>query len=87
MLVAKQLKGGVECIMGIIRDPVFGPMAMFGLGGIFVEILKDVVFRRCPFGENVAEQMTLVITNSERGSSNVQIERAIGTRGLWGTRY
>lgn len=37
--------------------------------------------------ENVAEQMTLVITNSERGSSNVQIERAIGTRGLWGTRY
>jgi acyl-CoA synthetase (NDP forming) len=32
-------------------------MAMFGLGGIFVEILKDVVFRRCPFGEDVAEQM------------------------------
>jgi len=57
VLVAKQLKGGVECIMGIIRDPVFGPMAMFGLGGIFVEILKDVVFRRCPFGEDVAEQM------------------------------
>lgn len=57
VLVAKQLKGGVECIMGIIRDPVFGPMAMFGLGGIFVEILKDVVFRRCPFGEDIAEQM------------------------------
>ncbi len=57
VLVAKQLKGGVECIMGIIRDPVFGPMAMFGLGGIFVEILKDVVFRRCPFGDDVAEQM------------------------------
>ncbi len=57
VLVAKQLKGGVECILGIHRDPVFGPMAMFGLGGIFVEILKDVVFRRCPFGEDVAEQM------------------------------
>ena len=57
MLVAKQLKGGVECILGIHRDPVFGPMAMFGLGGIFVEILKDVVFRRCPFGEDVAEDM------------------------------
>ena len=50
VLVAKQLKGGVECILGIHRDPVFGPMAMFGLGGIFVEVLKDVVFRRCPFG-------------------------------------
>lgn len=57
VLVAKQLKGGVECILGIHRDPVFGPMAMFGLGGIFVEILKDVVFRRCPFGVDVAETM------------------------------
>jgi acyl-CoA synthetase (NDP forming) len=57
VLVAKQLKGGVECILGIHRDPVFGPMAMFGLGGIFVEVLKDVVFRRCPFGPDVAETM------------------------------
>jgi acetate---CoA ligase (ADP-forming) len=36
---------------------VFGPIAMFGLGGIFVEVMKDVVFRRCPFGDDVAEQM------------------------------
>jgi acyl-CoA synthetase (NDP forming) len=57
VLVAKQLKGGVECILGIHRDPVFGPMAMFGLGGIFVEILKDVMFRRCPFGPDTAETM------------------------------
>ena len=57
VLVAKQLQGGVECILGIHRDPVFGPIAMFGLGGIFVEVMKDVVFRRCPFGEDVAEQM------------------------------
>ncbi len=57
VLVAKQLKGGVECILGIHRDPVFGPMAMFGLGGIFVEVMKDVVFRRAPFGADVAEQM------------------------------
>ena len=57
VLVAKQLKGGVECILGIHRDPVFGPIAMFGLGGVFVEVLKDVVFRRCPFGADVAETM------------------------------
>ena len=57
VLVAKQLSGGVECIMGINRDPVFGPVAMFGLGGVFVEVLKDVVFHRCPFGEDVAERM------------------------------
>jgi acyl-CoA synthetase (NDP forming) len=57
VLVAKQLKGGVECILGIHQDPVFGPVAMFGLGGIFVEILQDVVLHRCPFGPDVAEAM------------------------------
>jgi succinyl-CoA synthetase beta subunit len=57
VLVARQLSGGVECIMGIQRDPVFGPVAMFGLGGIFVEVMKDVVLRRCPFGEDVAQEM------------------------------
>jgi acyl-CoA synthetase (NDP forming) len=57
VLVAKQMQGGVECILGIHRDPVFGPVAMFGLGGIFVEVMKDVVFRRCPFGADVAEAM------------------------------
>ncbi len=57
VLVAKQLKGGVECLLGINRDPVFGPIAVFGLGGVFVEILKDVVLRRCPFNEIEAETM------------------------------
>lgn len=56
-LVAKQLEGGVECIMGIQRDPVFGPVALVGIGGIFVEILQDVALHRCPFGEDVAERM------------------------------
>ena len=57
VLVARQISGGVECILGIHRDPVFGPVAMFGLGGIFVEILQDVVLHRCPFGEDVALKM------------------------------
>lgn len=57
VLVARQLSGGVECILGIQRDPVFGPVAMFGLGGIFVEVMKDVVLHQCPFGEDVAEKM------------------------------
>ena len=56
-LVAKQLEGGVECIMGIQRDPVFGPVALVGIGGIFVEILQDVALHRCPFGPAVAERM------------------------------
>lgn len=61
VLVARQLSGGVECILGTQRDPVFGPVAMFGLGGIFVEIMKDVVLRRCPFDIDTAEQMILSI--------------------------
>jgi len=61
VLVARQVNGGVECILGIQRDPVFGPVAMFGLGGIFVEVMQDVVLRQCPFGEDVAEAMILSI--------------------------
>ncbi len=57
VLVAKQLSGGVECILGVHRDPVFGPVAMVGLGGIFVEVMRDVVFRRCPFDAAAAEAM------------------------------
>ena len=57
VLVAKQIEGGVECIMGIQRDPVFGPVALVGIGGIFVEILQDVALHRCPFGIDVAERM------------------------------
>jgi acyl-CoA synthetase (NDP forming) len=57
VLVARELRGGSECILGVKRDPVFGPVAMFGLGGVFVEVLRDVVLHRCPFGEDVAERM------------------------------
>ncbi|MGE0312263.1 MAG: acetate--CoA ligase family protein [Lautropia sp.] len=57
VLVARQLHGGIECIVGVRRDPVFGPMAMFGLGGVFVETLGDVVLRRCPFDVAAAREM------------------------------
>lgn len=57
VLIAKQIKGAVEMALGVARDPVFGPVAMVGLGGVFIEILKDVSFRRCPFSEAEAEKM------------------------------
>ena len=57
VLVAKQLSGGVECFMGIQRDPAFGLVAAFGLGGIFVEILKDVALHRCPLDKATAREM------------------------------
>ncbi|MDO9527430.1 MAG: acetate--CoA ligase family protein [Gemmobacter sp.] len=58
VLVAQQVQGGVETIMGIKNDPVFGPVAMFGLGGIFAEVIRDVAFRRCPF--DVGEARALI---------------------------
>jgi acyl-CoA synthetase (NDP forming) len=57
VLVAKQLSGGVECFMGIQRDPAFGLVAAFGLGGIFVEIMKDVALHRCPLDKATAREM------------------------------
>ena len=44
ILVAQQISGGTECVLGISRDPEMGPVVMFGLGGILVEIIKDVSF-------------------------------------------
>ena len=57
VLIAPMVQGGVETIIGVQRDPVFGPVVMFGLGGIFVEVLKDVTFRTAPFGLDVAHDM------------------------------
>jgi acyl-CoA synthetase (NDP forming) len=51
------ISGGVETVLGVNRDPVFGPVVMFGLGGIFVEALGDVVFRAAPFGIDEAHRM------------------------------
>ncbi len=58
VLVGKMVSGGVEAILGVQRDPVFGPVVMFGLGGIFTEIMKDVTFRLAPFDE--AEAMAMI---------------------------
>lgn len=48
---------GTEVILGSVNDPAFGPTVMFGLGGIFVEVLKDVTFRVTPVSQAEAEQM------------------------------
>lgn len=49
--------GGMEVLIGMNRDPQFGPLVTFGLGGIYVEILKDVTFRLAPFSKQEAKAM------------------------------
>ncbi len=56
-LVQEMVKGGRELVVGMVRDPQFGPCVMFGLGGIFTEILGDVTFRPAPLCEGDAEEM------------------------------
>ncbi len=57
MIVAPMISGGVETILGVQIDPVFGPAVMFGLGGVFVEIFEDVAFALAPFGRDEALHM------------------------------
>jgi acyl-CoA synthetase (NDP forming) len=55
--VQKMARSGVEVIIGMSKDAQFGPVIMFGLGGILVEILKDVSFRIVPLARRVAREM------------------------------
>lgn len=57
VIVAPMTTGGVEVILGVQVDPVFGPAVMFGLGGIFTEVFEDVAFRMAPFDRNEALSM------------------------------
>lgn len=79
VLVAPMCTGGIETICGVFSDPVFGPMVMFGLGGVFVEAMKDVAFRLAPFDEQEALSMVreirgYAILEGARGAPPADIE-------------
>ena len=57
VLVQEMIKGDREFVIGLSRDPQFGPCVMFGVGGIFTEVIKDVSFRVAPLTEMDAEEM------------------------------
>jgi acyl-CoA synthetase (NDP forming) len=57
VLVSELVEGGTECVVGVSTDELFGPTVMFGLGGVFVEVLRDVTFRVPPFDLAEARRM------------------------------
>lgn len=76
--VEQMCRKGREVILGMTRDPQFGPMLMFGLGGIFVEVMKDVTFHIAPITEQEALQMlqttkSYALLQGVRGQSRVDI--------------
>ncbi len=57
VLIQPMIAGGVETMMGVTQDPVFGPLVAFGLGGVHVEILKDVCFRIAPLTDRDVDEV------------------------------
>jgi acyl-CoA synthetase (NDP forming) len=79
VLVAPMIGGGTEVIAGVSIDATLGPVVMFGLGGIFVEVLKDVTFRAVPFSVEeahrmIAETNAAVVLRGVRGAPAGDVE-------------
>ncbi len=84
ILVQEQAPRGRECLVGVSRDPQFGPLLAFGMGGIYVEVLKDVVFRLAPVSREEAEEQvrsirSFPILRGTRGQAPADIESVIET--------
>jgi acyl-CoA synthetase (NDP forming) len=84
VLVAPMVRGGVELIAGVSRDPVFGPVVMVGLGGIYAEILKDVAVQVAPVSEEEATRMIrslkmFPLLDGARGQAKADVAAAART--------
>lgn len=84
VLVTPMAKGGVELIMGISRDPVFGPVVMVGMGGIHAEVLKDIAVQVAPVSQDDALRMIrslrmFPILDGARGQPKADIQAAAQT--------
>ncbi len=81
-LVEEMAAPGLECVVGGVMDPEFGPMVMVGVGGIFVELLADVSFRICPIGradalDMLEELRTAALLRGARGREPASLEALV----------
>jgi acyl-CoA synthetase (NDP forming) len=94
-LVEEQAAAGVELIVGVVRDPAFGPVLLAGLGGVWAEALRDTALRLCPVSERDARRMLASLRGSpllhgHRGTPPVDVDAVVkllmtvgGPGGLW----
>ena len=80
VIIQEMVKGNREMVCGIATDPQYGPMMMFGLGGVFVEVMKDVTFRIAPLTDNDAIDMiksvkAYKLLEGARGTTPANIEQ------------
>jgi succinyl-CoA synthetase beta subunit len=79
IVIQRMVKGGVEMVLGMVRDPKFGPVVMCGLGGVFVEVVKDITFKLPPLSRDDAREMIGHLRGQKlltgyRGAPPVEIE-------------
>ena len=82
LLIQRQLPPGQELIVGAVRDPLFGPLVMFGFGGIFVEILREVAFAVAPLSPDEARELVESIRGygllrGARGRKGVAVDAVV----------
>ena len=80
VIIQEMVKGSREMVCGIATDPQYGPMMMFGLGGVFIEVLKDVTFRMAPLTDIDASEMiksvkSYKLLEGARGTKPAQMEQ------------
>ncbi len=80
VIIQEMVKGSREMVCGIATDPQYGPMMMFGLGGVFIEVMKDVIFRLAPLTSDEAMEMIKSVKayhllEGARGTKPAQIEQ------------
>jgi acetate---CoA ligase (ADP-forming) len=93
--VQKMVEGGKEVIVGFSRDPQFGPLVMFGLGGVYVEVLKDVNFALTPLGKKEIRELVAGIKSfpllsgvrGEKGKDLEALYEVISTVGTIGDKF
>ncbi len=82
VMISPMITGGIECILGAKTDPVFGPIIMFGLGGIYTEVIKDISFAEAPISFEKAEKMISSLKSKDiffgaRGQSPINMKSLI----------